>query len=261
MDNPISEEQFKQWEQDGYLKVSGFLNKAETEAAVRWVDEVAAWPDSEDKWLHHREDTEHGVRLARTENFMPFHEGIKLLLTEGKIVAAISQLMGEPAVLYKEKINYKYPGGGGYAAHQDAPAYEFVKKHVTCSVAIDANTADNGCLYFAPGLHTQGLIALNDEGCIEESVAEKMPWVEMATEPGDVLFFSSYAPHYSPPNNSDQSRRALYLTYNAAAEGNLRDDYYKDKRQVFAANHESGSPEATRISKIGHFQGKTVLQK
>ena len=38
----------------------------------------------------------------------------------GRVIEAVGELLGEPAVLYKEKINYKYPGGGGYAAHQEA---------------------------------------------------------------------------------------------------------------------------------------------
>ena len=33
----------------------------------------------------------------------------------------VSQLMGEPAILFKEKINFKLSGGSGFAAHQDAP--------------------------------------------------------------------------------------------------------------------------------------------
>lgn len=31
---------------------------------------------------------------------------------------AASAALGEQAVLFKEKINYKQPGGAGYAAHQ-----------------------------------------------------------------------------------------------------------------------------------------------
>ena len=72
--------------------------------------------------MHHREQTSLGdVQLSRTENFVPFHADMRRLLTEGTLIEAVGQLMGQPAVLYKEKINYKHPGGGGYAAHQDAP--------------------------------------------------------------------------------------------------------------------------------------------
>ena len=30
----------------------------------------------------------------------------------------VSDLFDEPAVLFKEKINFKLPGGGGFLAHQ-----------------------------------------------------------------------------------------------------------------------------------------------
>ena len=75
-------------------------------------------------------------------------------------------------------------------------------------------------------------------------------------EAGDALFFSSYAPHKSPPNHSDRPRRTLYLTYNATTEGDLREEYYQDKRRSLAARKAAG--EKARISKIGHFAGIPV---
>ncbi|MEO7571358.1 MAG: phytanoyl-CoA dioxygenase family protein, partial [Acidimicrobiales bacterium] len=79
-------------------------------AVVAWVEEVAAWPDEGGEWLHHRELTDAGPQLCRTENFVPFHGGLRSLLTGGPMLATASTLLGEPAVLYKEKINYKLPG-------------------------------------------------------------------------------------------------------------------------------------------------------
>ena len=121
-------------------------------AVAAWVDEVAAWPD-DGPWLHHRELTDAGPQLCRTENFVPFHEGLRALLTTGPMLATASALIGEPAVLYKEKINYKLPGGAGYAPHQDAPAYRFVETHVSCMVAVDDALIDNGCLEVVSGRH------------------------------------------------------------------------------------------------------------
>lgn len=60
-----------------------------------------------------------------------------------------------------------------------------------------------------------------------------LPWSPIPTQPGDLLAFDSYLPHRSGPNNTSRPRRALYLTYNKAAEGNVRDDYYREKRAVF----------------------------
>src|SRR5262245_19822865 len=115
-------------------------------ALQRWVDEVASWPLVGGEWLQYRELTDDGPKLCRSENFVPFHEGLRELLTTGPMVETASALLGERAVLYKEKINYKLPGGAGYAPHQDAPAYPLVASHVSAMVAIDDADADNGGL-------------------------------------------------------------------------------------------------------------------
>lgn len=255
----ISKTDMATWQGEGFLCVREFYSSDEAAEAKRWVEEISDWADDGERWMHHREQTASGkIRLSRTENFVPFHDGMRDLLTRGKLLDWVGQLMGETAVLYKEKINYKYPGGAGYAAHQDAPAYEFANHHVTCLVAIDPMTEANGCLKFAPGRHREGLIGLNDEGCIDQSAADTLEWVSVETFPGDVLFFSSYAPHKSGANTSESPRRAIYLTYNAASEGDWREEYYRDKREMFARHKQAGSPEMARISKIGHFRGKTV---
>ena len=57
--------------------------------------------------------------------------------------------------------------------------------------------------------------------------------IPVETEPGDVLFFDSYAPHGSQANLTDHQRRILYLTYNAARHGDHRAQYYADKRANF----------------------------
>jgi hypothetical protein len=77
-------------------------------------------------------------------------------------------------------------------------------------------------------------------------------------EPGDLLVFDSYTSHYSDTNTTDRSRRAAYLTYNAASLGDHRDRYYADKRAEFA--HEGGDfgGERVRISITDDFLGRPV---
>jgi hypothetical protein len=254
----ISAAMKRSWEEDGFLRIRRFFEPGEVAVLGRAVAEVSEWPPDRGEWLHHFERTGSGVRLSRSENFAPFQKDLQALLTRGKVVEAVSELMGEAAVLYKEKINYKYPGGGGYAAHQDAPAYEFVDYHVTCLISVDPATPENGCLFFSPGLHGRGFVALDEHGCIEETAAAQMEWVPVPTDPGDILFFGSYAPHHSPPNNTDQPRRLLYVTYNALSAGDLRERYYQDKLAAMKKMKENPE-EAGMISKIRHFRGRTVL--
>jgi len=248
----------EQWTAEGFVKLEGFLTPHELRQLQGWVDEIGSWPADPERWMHHSEQTDRGVCLARTENFATHHDGMRELLTKGRIVEVASQLLGQPAVLYKEKINYKYPGGGGYAAHQDAPAYAFIKNHITCSLAVDPATPENGCLFFVSGLHKTGLLPLDAVGCIDPKFAETLTWEAAPLAGGDALFFSSYAPHRSPPNLTNQPRRTLYLTYNALSEGDLREEYYADKRRGLAAAADRADAESPRISMIGHFRGKAV---
>lgn len=246
------------WKNNGYLKISGFFNTEKVSALQSWVSEISSWEPTSDKWMHHYESTPEGARLSRSENFVPYHTDMKNTVTDGKVLDVVSEVMTEPAVLYKEKINYKYPGGGGYAAHQDAPAYEFVDFHITCLISVDTATSESGCLYFAEGRHKEGFIALDDKGCVSPETAETMTWTAVPTDPGDILLFGSYIPHKSPPNRSDEPRRIIYLTYNAKSQGDWRERYYADKREAFAQYREEDSNRDEQISKIAHFRGKPI---
>lgn len=245
------------FERDGWV-LTQTLDAAGVADLRAWVDEVASWPDDEGDWLHHRELTDHGPALCRSENVTPFHDGLRRLLREGALVATASALLGEPAVLYKEKINYKLPGGAGYAPHQDAPAYRFVDTHVSCMVAVDDATVANGCLEVVSGMHAE-LLPTDDVGCIRADVVEAMDWQPAEVAAGQTLWFHSRTPHRSGPNTSPQPRRALYPTYNALREGDLRNDYYAQKLAELAERAAAGDgADRVPVSLIGDFQGRPV---
>ncbi|MHB8661130.1 MAG: phytanoyl-CoA dioxygenase family protein [Acidimicrobiales bacterium] len=206
-------------------------------------------------WLHHRELTDQGPALCRTENLVPYHDGLRALLCSGSLVDVAGALLGEPAVLYKDKLNYKLPGGAGYAPHQDAPAYRFVDIHVSCMVAIDDATEANGCLEVVSGAH-DALLPVDDAGCLRAEVVESMDWTPVPVRAGESLWFHSRTPHRSGPNRSSRPRRALYPTYNARSEGDLRQDYYRQKAEELAAAPQGGDRVA--VSLIGDFQGRPV---
>ncbi len=254
----LNRELQEDWKTRGYLKIPAFFCKEDIDTLQSWVSEISCWEPTQDKWMHHYEATQSGSRLSRSENFVPYHAGMKATVTDGKVLDIVSDLMGEPAVLYKEKINYKYPGGGGYAAHQDAPAYDFVTYHITCLISVDSATPESGCLSFSPGRHREGFIALDEKGCIAPETASNLEWVEVPTTPGDILLFGSYIPHKSSENASEEPRRIIYLTYNASSQGDWRQRYYADKREAFSQYAKDGLSRKKQISKIAHFQGKLV---
>ena len=219
-----------------------------------WCDDVAH-AANDGPGLHYREATADGPKLCRSEDFVPWHEGLRSLLTDGEVVATAAQLLEEPVVLYKEKINYKLAGGAGYSAHQDAPAYLFVDRHLSCMIAVDASTTVNGCLEVVSGLHHE-ILPVDERGCIAPALAASLSWEPTEMEPGDVLWFHSRTPHRSGANQSSHDRRALYPTYNARSEGDLRTAYYARK----AKELESVGAESDRVvlSLIGDFEGRPL---
>lgn len=238
--------------QHGWVLVRS-LGPAATAQLRAWVDEVAGWPE-ENGLLHYREMTDEGPKLCRSENFVPVHDGLRNLLTTGSMIETASALLGEPAVLYKEKINYKLPGGAGYSPHQDAPAYPFIAVHVSCMVAIDDSSASNGCLEVVSGAHDE-LLPVDDRGCIAADQAARLRWAPVEVEAGETLWFHSRTPHRSGPNRSTTARRALYPTYNAASEGDLREEYYRHKLQELGS---APGAERVQVSLIGDFEGRPV---
>ncbi|WP_445189229.1 phytanoyl-CoA dioxygenase family protein [Pseudonocardia sp. Cha107L01] len=154
---------------EGYVPVPDFLSDAQLRRLRGWMSEIEAWPADGDGWFQHDELGERGVVRTRTENFSPFHDGLRALLTTGALPAMAGQLLGEPAVLYKEKVNYKHPGGAGFATHQDAPAYPHLPVSVSCLLAVDDATVENGCLELAAGMHQQ-LLPTDDDGCVRPDI-------------------------------------------------------------------------------------------
>jgi 2-aminoethylphosphonate dioxygenase len=56
------------------------------------------------------------------EDLCPHHKGFDRLIRGGRLQRCVERLLGEPAALFKEKINFKMPGGAGFEAHQDQQA-------------------------------------------------------------------------------------------------------------------------------------------
>ncbi|MGB3410720.1 MAG: phytanoyl-CoA dioxygenase family protein [Microthrixaceae bacterium] len=282
---PLSREEVDHFNRTGWLLTETLDSHGVTELQ-EWADEIAAWPVAGEGWMQHYEMTDRGERLCRSENLIPFHEGLRRLLTTGAMVDVASGLIGSRAVLYKEKINYKLAGGAGYSPHQDAPAYPFIDSHVSCMVAIDDSVLENGCLEVVSGQH-QALLDTDDTGCVRPDLVESFIWDPVEVRAGQTLWFHSLTPHRSGANLSESPRRALYPTYNALVEGDLREEYYRHKLAVFSgANSDSASGsdsdsgagsggasggsgsagsgsagsggDTVRVSLIGDFQGRPV---
>ena len=220
--------------EDGFLVVPNFFGAAAMQELLSWTEGLQQAPEAPGQhWVYHEESlTEPGRRvIQRIENFCPYHAGLDRLVRHGRLAAWTAALMGGPVVLFKDKINFKMPGGPGFKAHQDQQAgwSRYAPLFVTALVTIDAATPENGCLEMVAGRHREGLLGAEWNPLDEEGLALQ----PVPTAPGDVVFFDSFAPHASKPNFTSKPRRLLYLTYNLLSDGDHRDMYYAEKHAAF----------------------------
>jgi 2-aminoethylphosphonate dioxygenase len=221
---------------DGYLHLKDWFNEAEIQALTTEIDLLQSLPDSPGQWMKYYEHTSLGKQLCRIENFLAYRPRLDRLARGRSTLGLIRELMGEPAVLFKEKLNLKLASGNGFAAHQDAPAFTSFDQHyhITMMLSIDATTIENGCLEVAAGEHKRGLLTMNRDLTLHQSAIDSLAWQAIETRPGDLLLFDSYLPHRSAVNQTDRARRALYITYNRQAEGgDVREAYFAAKRETF----------------------------
>lgn len=248
VDQSLTSDAMRSWETDGYLVVPALFTGQDLADLQRWVSDLEKTPGSFDGVWQYDETTADGTPArCRTENFLPHHSDLRQLLATGQIPAWASQLLGAQAVVYKEKLNYKNPGGAGFRAHQDAPAYPGVSRTLACLIAVDDAHVDNGCLEVAGGAHRR-LLPDDGAGCVDPEVAAELSFAPLEVPAGTVVFFNEHLPHRSRANTSDMTRRTIYVTFTGADEPFTRDDYYSQKRTALKQNPD-------QLSLISHFAG------
>jgi ectoine hydroxylase-related dioxygenase (phytanoyl-CoA dioxygenase family) len=104
---------------------------------------------------------------------------------------------------------------------------------MSCLIALDPATRENGCIQMMSGSHKMGRIEhgmfAGQTGADPERVAEaakRMPVVYCEAEPGDALFFHGNTLHCSGPNHSDKPRWALICCYNAARNNPYKESHH-----------------------------------
>ena len=229
----LNDNQIKEFKNNGFVLVPELFNKSETELIVKYTEEIQnASEISGKEWKYFEKSKINKDKrvLERIENFCKYHEGFNDLCANSRITESVNDCFGEKGILFKDKINFKMPGGSGFKPHQDSQAGwdDYAKFYLTAMVSIDETTIKNGCLEFASGHNKSGLI-----GKLWKPLSVKdmknMKFIPIETKPGDTIFFDCYSPHRSKPNLTKKPRRILYLTYNKLSDGDHREKYYDDK--------------------------------
>jgi len=227
------------------------------EAAVAdlraWTSEIEAWPAGSHLWGHYAEATANGPAICRTENVSACHRGVAELV-DGALRDVASNAIGERVVAFKDKINYKQPGGAGFRPHQDRVAYPGVTSVMSILVAIDACSTESGCLWLAGGVDE--VLPTDDRGVVRDDVARTLSWTAVELAPGDAVCLDGLVPHYSDANRTERPRRVLVASYAPEREHYTRTQYYAARNAVMTTS--SAADGRFRISTLADFEGAEV---
>lgn len=260
-DYQLTQEQLDEWQENGCTLLTEVLTEEEVDNLDGWCNEVCGYePPPEGVpglYTMHYERAGDSVVLCRVENYTPFHKGLAGL-AHRRLAPLVSQLMpeeGDTAVLFKEKINLKHPGGKGYAPHYDGPSaasMQLAHTFITAQVAIDRQTVENGCLEVVkprsscPPVTMVAPVQGGDPdgnarvGAMPAEVVAACTWQPVEAPRGSVFLFHGLLPHRSGPNRSDAPRRTLYMLFNPGSEGEHHEAYYAAMDEARAEYRRAG---------------------
>jgi ectoine hydroxylase-related dioxygenase (phytanoyl-CoA dioxygenase family) len=240
----LTGKQIEEFKHKGFIVLKGFFDKAAMDKVSACLDALRdkrPGPKQEAKY-YEKSSITGGEILVRIENVLGGHNAaLSELLLAPRAIECLAQLLDEPPVLFKEKINYKLPHCRPDKLHQDQAAgwNRYCDFFITMAVAVDANRKDNAALSFmSSGNYERALMTAEWQPLTEDDppYSPEDEYVLLEADPGDVIFFDCYVPHGSPANKSDRSRRNIFLTFNRQSDGDMRAQYYEDKWASYAPN-------------------------
>jgi len=153
-----------------------------------------------------------------------FHD----VLWSPAFMVAASQLLDGPVRFWHDQLFCKPAHHGGVVAwHQDYSYWTRTKpmSHLTCWIALDDSTIDNGCLHYVPGSHNWELLPVTGLAgdmneimtVLNEEQRQAFRPVPVELKRGQCTFHHPLTVHGSYENRSERPRRATLV--NAFRDG------------------------------------------
>ncbi len=192
-------------------------------------------------------------KLRRIEKVSDNFKLSSKILKSTKMLNLLKKLTNKKYTLFKDKLNFKYPGGSGFLPHIDGHFYwidknrkkqsgwyKYSNHFINLVIPLEKTTKENGCLYIANKSYTSLLgrsfknITKNldkNSPNIKKKKLRNFKFKAIELDKGDILFFDWKCAHMSKKNFSNGSRMIFYATYCFAKNSvNLRNKYYYDKK-------------------------------
>jgi len=226
----LSVQQTAQYYTDGYIVVPGLLDKDETDilAEISRLDARLAG------MMNVRLDATGGKTTLALDNNLG-DDIYSAIVRSNRIFEATTQILSDEPYHYHHKVSAKQPyEGGAWEWHQDYGYWYnngcLFPNMVSCYIAIDPATRENGCLQVLRGSHLIGRLDHGKTGGQTGADMERvnaaleqleLVYVELAA--GDAVYFHCNTLHRSDQNRSPNPRWGLICCYNARHNSPYKD--------------------------------------
>ena len=217
------------YEADGFVKIDKLLSDQRLEEIerelARYAREVVPTLPPGDV-VYESELLPNGSRgirnLWRLERHSEFFAG---LLNNQELTALITRLVhGTPIAVGVELFAKPALVGSAVPYHQDNSYFTLnPPDSVTCWIALDDSTEENGCVYYGRGTHLPGLrphrasmVQGNSLMMAEQPAEAEFEEVPGLVRRGGAILHHCLLIHRSEPNRSPKPRRGLLIVYKGA---------------------------------------------
>jgi ectoine hydroxylase-related dioxygenase (phytanoyl-CoA dioxygenase family) len=220
---PISEEQIRFYEENGYIQLLNVLS-AEEVALVRTALAEMAREQREQREMSASE-VEYRKIFVQTVNVWRMHAGLRDYVFSPKLAEIARSLTRARKIrLWHDHALVKMPGDSKASAwHQDIPYWPMQEDGaLSCWMALDDVFEANGCMAFVPGSHTFGRLEpinlVNPQDLFhllpeEKAASISLQPVFQPMPAGSCTFHDGRTFHYAGPNTTDKPRRAIITIY------------------------------------------------
>ena len=236
----LTTEQKEHFERDGFLAYGPIITAEELAAVRARIDAIAdgetSVPESQIRLeqdyidgklpgVQRRDAVWQMLGLANHDDV------IDRLVRHPRILDAVASLLGPDIKYYSDQVLMK-PARHGSAVnwHQDSYYWSIEPQNlVTCWLALDDATLENGCMCFIPGTHKDGIMehARNDQRTMKIEGVDESKIIAAPVPAGGCEFHHSLVLHATSQNRTPYRRRAIAMTYMNARN---RDPRNPDRR-------------------------------
>ncbi len=210
----VSPEQVDQFNVEGFFVLRGAFTPAEIAEVAAVIDPLE---EAQDAWVRANRDgryrlTQSGA-ITFTLHLVKASPVLKAFSAHPTIQGVCRDLIGDAVRLYWDQSVYKKTETvQEFPWHQDN-GYSFVEpqQYLTLWIPLADVDTENGCPWIAPGLHRMGTLEHRPTDIGLVCLDDARDAVAAPARVGDIVVFSSLAPHRTGPNLRPGTVRKAYI--------------------------------------------------